>query len=142
METIRKFDVNKCYKYTKYNPKSESIIESTQYYVAIADNIVRPIVTDDKTFNFEIKQELMNYFVEVSKEEAFAIKDMNSLNDNEVKEVARMQQMIDSYETFICALNIMMISKREINYLAFTDTNLDKEMNKIWRWVKEHKGNK
>lgn len=64
------------------------------------------------------------------------------LNDNEVKEVARMQQMIDSYETFICALNIMMISKREINYLAFTDTNLDKEMNKIWRWVKEHKGNK
>ena len=53
-----------------------------------------------------------------------------------------MQQMIDSYEVFICALNIMMISKREINYLAFTDTNLDKEMNKIWRWVKEHKGNK
>lgn len=67
---------------------------------------------------------------------------MERLNDNEVKEVARMQQMIDSYETFICALNIMMISKREINYLAFTDTNLDKEMNKIWRWVKEHKGNK
>ena len=67
---------------------------------------------------------------------------MERLNDNEVKEVARMQQMIDSYEVFICALNIMMISKREINYLAFTDTNLDKEMNKIWRWVKEHKGNK
>ena len=67
---------------------------------------------------------------------------MERLNDNEVKEVARMQQMIDSYEMFICALNIMMISKREINYLAFTDTNLDKEMNKIWRWVKEHKGNK
>ena len=67
---------------------------------------------------------------------------MERLNDNELKEVARMQQMIDSYEVFICALNIMMISKREINYLAFTDTNLDKEMNKIWRWVKEHKGNK
>lgn len=67
---------------------------------------------------------------------------MERLNDNEVKDVARMQQMIDSYEGFICALNIMMISKREINYLAFTDTNLDKEMNKIWRWVKEHKGNK
>ena len=67
---------------------------------------------------------------------------VRNMNDNEVKEVARMQQMIDSYEVFICALNIMMISKREINYLAFTDTNLDKEMNKIWRWVKEHKGNK
>ena len=43
---------------------------------------------------------------------------MERLNDNELKEVARMQQMIDSYEGFI------------------------KEMNKIWRWVKEHKDNK
>lgn len=67
---------------------------------------------------------------------------MERLNDNEVKEVARMQQMIDSYEWFIVALNMMMISKREINYPLFTDTNLDKEMNKIWRWVKEHNGNK
>ena len=64
------------------------------------------------------------------------------LNDNEVREVAKMQQMIDSYEGFICALNIMMISKREISYPIFTDTNLDKEMNKIWQWVKEHKDNK
>lgn len=113
METIRKFDVNKCYKYTKYNPKSESIIESTQYYVAIADNIVRPIVTDDKTFNFEIKQELMNDFVEVSKEEAFAIKDMNSLNDNEVREVARMQQLIDSYKAFILAASFLVGGKQQ-----------------------------
>ena len=64
------------------------------------------------------------------------------LNDNEVKEVARMQQMIDSYEGFICALHTMMLSEREINYPQFTGTNLDKEMNKIWRWVKEHKDNK
>ena len=61
------------------------------------------------------------------------------LNDNEVKEVARMQQMIDSYEGFIKALWMMMLSEREINYPSFTDTNLDNEMNKIWRWVKEHK---
>ena len=67
---------------------------------------------------------------------------MERLNDNEVKEVARMQQMIDSYEGFICALQIMMLSKKDINYPQFTDTNFDKEMNKIWRWVKEHKGNK
>lgn len=64
---------------------------------------------------------------------------MERLNDNEVKEVARMQQMIDSYEWFICALSMMMLSEKEINYPAFTDTNFDKEMNKIWRWVKEHK---
>ena len=64
------------------------------------------------------------------------------LNDNEVREVAKMQQMIDSYEGFICALCIMMLSEKEINYPAFTNTNFDKEMNKIWRWVKEHKANK
>lgn len=64
------------------------------------------------------------------------------LNDNEVKEIVKIQQKIDSYEGFIRALNVMMISKREINYPQFTDTNLDKEMNKIWRWVKEHKDNK
>ena len=67
---------------------------------------------------------------------------MERLNDNEVKEVARMQQMIDYYEGFIKALSIMMLSKREINYPRFADTNFDKEMNKIWRWVKEHKENK
>lgn len=64
------------------------------------------------------------------------------LNDNEVKEVARMQQMIDSYEGFIKALILMMLSSKSINYPRFTNTDLDEEMNKIWRWVKEHKGNK
>ena len=61
------------------------------------------------------------------------------LNDNEVKEVARMQQMIDSYEGFIAALSIMMVSKKDVNYPRFTGTNFDKEMNRIWRWIKEHK---
>lgn len=64
------------------------------------------------------------------------------LNNSEVKEIARMQQMIDSYEGFICALFTMMLRKKDVNYPQFTDTNFDKEMNKIWRWVKEHKGNK
>lgn len=64
------------------------------------------------------------------------------LNDNEVREVARMQKMIDSYEAFICALLMMMLSEGDINYPQFTDTNFDKAMGEIWRWVKEHKGNK
>ena len=64
---------------------------------------------------------------------------MKRLNDNEVREVARMQQMIDSYEGFIKALWMMMLDEREINYPLFTDTNFDREMNKIWQWVKEHK---
>ena len=67
---------------------------------------------------------------------------MEKLNDNEVKEVARMQQKIDSYEGFVKALSIMMLSSKSINYTRFTNTDLDKEMNKIWRWVKEHKDNK
>ena len=64
------------------------------------------------------------------------------MNDNEVREVARMQQMIDSYEGFICALHMMMLSEKEINYPLFTDTNLEVEMNRIWRWVREQKDNK
>ena len=64
------------------------------------------------------------------------------LNDNEVREVARMQQMIDSYEGFIRALWIMMLSSKNTNYPRFSGTDFDNEMNKIWRWVKEHKDNK
>ena len=64
------------------------------------------------------------------------------LNENEGKEIAKMQKKIDSYAGFICALHMMMLSNKNINYPAFTDTNFDKEMNKIWRWVKEHKDNK
>lgn len=67
---------------------------------------------------------------------------MEKLNDNEVKEVARMQQMIDSYEGFIRALHMMMLSENEIICPVFAYTNFGKEMNKIWRWVKEHKDNK
>jgi hypothetical protein len=56
---------------------------------------------------------------------------MERLNDNEVKEVARMQQMIDSYEGFIKALWMMMLSVKSINYPRFTDTNFGEEMNRI-----------
>ena len=67
---------------------------------------------------------------------------MERLNDNEVKEVARMQQRIDTYEAFILTLNLITRSKRDIAIPLFGDTNYEKEMSQIWRWVKEHKGNK
>lgn len=63
----------------------------------------------------------------------------SKLNDNEVKEIAKMQMKIDSYEGFICALHMMILSDKNINYPAFTDTDFDKEMNKIWRWIRKHK---
>lgn len=66
---------------------------------------------------------------------------MERLNDNEVKEVARMQRMIDSYEGFIRALSIEMISEKDIYVPMFTDTKHAKQMNCIWKWVKKHKNN-
>lgn len=67
---------------------------------------------------------------------------MERLNDNEVKEVARMQEMIDTYETFIRFLSFMVFSKKDITIPLLNGTNLDKEMHQIWKWVKEHKDNK
>lgn len=61
------------------------------------------------------------------------------LNNNEVKEVARMQAKIDAYEGFIRSLFIMMLSNKDITIPIIFGTDFDKEMNKIWRWVKEHK---
>lgn len=60
------------------------------------------------------------------------------LNDNEVKEIARMQQKINSYEGFIRAVFVMCKLGRSINYPIFTDTDFDKEMNFIWRTIKEN----
>ena len=64
------------------------------------------------------------------------------LNDNEVKEVARMQQMIDSYEAFILAASFLVKGNDNVDYPIFARTELDKQMNRIWKWIKEHKDNK
>lgn len=63
---------------------------------------------------------------------------MERLNDNEVKEVAKMQMKIDTYESFICSVCAMVVTKKtDINYLLFDGTELTSEMNKIWRYVKQ-----
>jgi hypothetical protein len=63
---------------------------------------------------------------------------MEKLNDNEVKEVAKMQMKIDTYESFICSVCAMVVTKKtDINYLLFDGTELTGEMNKIWRYVKQ-----
>ena len=41
------------------------------------------------------------------------------LNDNEVKEIVKMQQKIDSYEGFIRAAFIMAKSGKHVNYPMF-----------------------
>lgn len=62
---------------------------------------------------------------------------MERLNDNEVREVARMQQMIDSYEGFIRAAFIMAKFGKHVNYPVFSHTDFTSEMNFIWKTIKE-----
>lgn len=64
------------------------------------------------------------------------------LNNNEVKEVARMQEKIDAYEAFILAANFLIRGNDNVDYPLFARTELDKQMNRIWKWIKEHKDNK
>lgn len=65
-----------------------------------------------------------------------------NLNDNEVREVARMQQKIDAYEAFILATSFLIRGNDNVDYPLFARTELDKQMNRIWKWIKEHKDNK
>lgn len=61
------------------------------------------------------------------------------LNDNEVKEIATMQSKIDSYEAFILATSFLIMGKDDIDYPIFARTQLGCQMNRIWKWVKEHR---
>lgn len=62
------------------------------------------------------------------------------LNNNEVREIAEMQRKIDSYESFMLAIYFMIESGEDIN--CPIRCKLDRKMQKVWRWVKEHKDNK
>lgn len=59
------------------------------------------------------------------------------LNDNEVREVAEMQSKINSYEAFIKTLFLMAKSGKKLVYPLFTKTELETEMNYIWKYVKQ-----
>ena len=64
------------------------------------------------------------------------------LNNNEVKEVARMQRLITKYENVISALFIKAKTGNEIKLLQFEEKDMSKEIRYLWKWVKEHKDNK
>lgn len=60
------------------------------------------------------------------------------LNDNEVQTIAEMQKKIDSYESFISTVHVMVFARKtDLNYLVFDGTEFTNEMNRIWRFVKE-----
>jgi len=64
------------------------------------------------------------------------------LNDNEVKEVARMQRLITKYENVISALFIKAKTGSEIKLLQFEEKDMNEEIRYLWKWVNEHKDNK
>lgn len=61
------------------------------------------------------------------------------LNDNEVKEVARMQRLITKYENVIMALFIKAKTGTEIKLLQFEEKDMSEEIRYLWNWIKEHK---
>ena len=67
---------------------------------------------------------------------------MERLNDNEVKEVARMQRLITKYENVISALFIKAKTGSEIKMLQFEEKDMNEEIRYLWKWIKEHKDNK
>ena len=64
------------------------------------------------------------------------------LNDNEVKEVARMQRLITKYENIISAFFIKAKTGSEIKMLQFEEKDMNEEIRYLWKWIKEHKDNK
>lgn len=62
------------------------------------------------------------------------------LNENEVKEIAKMQKKIDSYEGFIKAIYLMAGLGKDINYPLFDGTKYTQEMGYLWHFVKKAKG--
>lgn len=64
------------------------------------------------------------------------------LNDNEVKEVARMQRLITKYENVISALFIKAKTGSEIKMLQLEEKDMNEEISYLWKWIREHKDNK
>lgn len=64
------------------------------------------------------------------------------LNDNEVKEVARMQRLITKYENVISALFIKAKTGSEIKMLQLEEKDMNEEIRYLWKWISEHKDNK
>ena len=61
------------------------------------------------------------------------------LNNNEVKEIAKMQKKIDSYEGFIKAIYLMAKFDKDVNYPLFDGTKYTIEMGYLWHFIKKAK---
>lgn len=62
-----------------------------------------------------------------------------NFNNNEVKEIAKMQKKIDSYEGFIKAIHTIAKSGTLVNYPIFDGTPYTLEMEYLWHFIKKYK---
>jgi len=135
------FKIGACYKNTKYDPNSDNL-RGVKYFVYCGENTFLPICDWEYEMSVKLDHDTWENFVEVTKDEAFGDVNDVKLNDNEVKEVARMQELIDCYELTLRSLFLITKHNCNINYPQFADSPIKKEINYLWRWVKEHKDNK
>ena len=59
--------------------------------------------------------------------------------DNEVREIARMQELIDYYELAIRSLFFMTGGKGDVICPIFNRSQVKHELNYLWRWIKERR---
>ena len=132
------FKIGACYKNTKYNPNSDTL-RSVKYFIYLGENTFSPICDDEYVMNVKLEYDDWKNFVEVTKDEAFGNANGVNLNDNEVREVARMQRLITKYENVISALFIKAKTGIEIKLLQFEERDMSEEIRYLWKWIKEHK---
>ena len=61
------------------------------------------------------------------------------LNNNEVREIARMQELIDYYEIAIRSLFYMADSEDDVVCPILSRSAVNHELKYLWRWIKEHR---
>lgn len=59
------------------------------------------------------------------------------MDENSIKEIARMQAKIDRYEAFILSTWVMIITKVKVDCPMFVRTDYDRQMREIWKFIKE-----
>lgn len=62
---------------------------------------------------------------------------MERLNDNEVREVAKMQRLITKYENVITALFLKAKFNIHIDILSIEKSDLDGDIAFLFKWIKE-----
>lgn len=132
------FKIGACYKNTKYEPNSDTL-RSVKYFIYLGENTFSPICDDENVAIVRLEYDTIKHFVKVTEEEAFGNVNNVKMNDNEVREVARMQRLITKYENVISALFIKAKTGTEIKLLQFEEQDMKEEICYLWKWIKENK---